>query len=257
MPKIAVLETPDLIQDRDLRGSAAVIDVLRATSSITQAFSSGCKRLIPARTEEEARSILRENPGALISGERRGLKIEGFDLGNSPFEYSPENVRGKTVIMTTSNGTKAIIGAARARASPVFICSFLNLQAVARAYLAGGSKDLAVVCSGSHDESSLEDFACAGALVSAILSLGPPTEFVLDDPAKEAVASFESYEGNVLAILEGSPHGRYLRTIGFQKDLAYCAKVSFLDVVPVFSDGAVCHHESYLSHIREGDTSCR
>ncbi len=240
MPKIAVLATPDSIQCHDLRGSAAaVIDVLRATSSITQAFSSGCERLIPARTEEEARNVLKGNPGAIISGEQRGLKIEGFDLGNSPLEYSPENVRGKTVIMTTSNGTKAILGAAGSGASPVLVCSFLNLGAAARAYLAHSRRDLAVVCSGSHGEFSLEDFVCGGALVSAIMSLAPSAEFTLDEAAREAVASFESYRGDVLAVFDDSEHGRYLKTIGFQEDLVYCARASSLDIVPAFSGGAI------------------
>lgn len=123
MPTIKVLPMPDLIEKADLKGcAAAVIDVLRATSSITRAFSSGCHKLIPALDKVQALSILKRHRGALISGESRGLKIEGFDLGNSPAEYSPENVGGKTVIMTTSNGTRAVLGAAKAGASPVLLC---------------------------------------------------------------------------------------------------------------------------------------
>jgi len=140
--------------------------------------------------------------------------------------------------MTTSNGTKAILGTALAGASPVLICSFLNLSAVARVYLSQPS-DLAIVCSGSHGEFSLEDFACAGSLISAIRSMGSPMHFVLDDTAQEAVSCFEGYKGDILAVFNDSPHGSHLRDIGFGHDLAFCAKLDSLDEVPVYSKGIV------------------
>lgn len=246
MSNITVLATPDLLLERDLSGSAAaVIDVLRATSSITTAFSSGCRKLIPARSKEEALALQKRNAGALLTGEQGGLKIEGFDLGNSPFEYSPANVRGRTVIMTTSNGTKAVLGAFEAGASPVFLCSFLNLSAVARACVAACTqdgatrKDLSIVCSGSHGESSLEDFACAGALAALVAS---EAGFAPDADAEEALKTFERYKCDALAVMRDSPHGQQLETMGFAEDLVYCAKQSSLEAVPVFSGGAVTLH---------------
>lgn len=256
MPTLKVLPMPDMIEKADLRGSAAaVVDVLRATSSIATAFSSGCCKVIPAFDKVQALSILKKHPGALVSGESHGLKIDGFDLGNSPAEYSPGNVGGRTVVMTTSNGTKAVLGAAKAGASPVFLCSFLNLKAVARAYLdakwAGGSglAGMTVVCSGSHGEFSLEDFACAGALVEAVVeSAAPGLRFDLDDQARQALKRFQTYRGDIAAVFDDSPHGQYLRTIGFAADLAYCANESSLDVVPFFENGAVTLYGAGQNH---------
>ena len=243
MSLITVLATPDLLLDRDLSGyAAAVIDVLRATSSISTAFASGCRKLIPARSIEEALAKRDENPGALCTGEQGGLKIPGFDLGNSPFEYSPKNVAGKTIIMTTSNGTRAVLGAAQAGASPVFLCSLLNVPAIAKACVAvcggseGGPKELIVVCSGEHGGFSLEDFACAGALTAAVASQGP---YSLDPGARAALSLYEAYKRDALQVLKDSPHGRQLIDMGFGEDLAYCAKVGALDVVPRFSAGTV------------------
>ena len=216
MSRITVLATPDLLLDRDLSGcAAAVIDVLRATSSISTAFSSGCRKLIPARSKEEALAKKAENPGALLTGEQGGMKIPGFDLGNSPFEYSPETVGGKTIIMTTSNGTRTVLGAAKAGASPVFLCSFLNVPAVAKACV-DARTDVAVVCSGEHGMFSLEDFACAGALASAVASQG---SYSLDPGARAALSLYEAYNRDALQALKDSPHGRELIDMGFGEEI--------------------------------------
>ncbi len=236
MPEVTVLATPDLLNERHLFGcAAAVIDVLRATSSISTAFSSGCQKLIPARSKEEALAKKALMPDALITGEQGGLKIAGFDLGNCPFEYSPGVVGGKTVIMTTSNGTRAILGAAEAGASPVFICSFLNAPAVARDSAATG-KNIAIVCSGEHGAFSLEDFACAGALVGELASLG---SYELDSTSRAALCLYEAFERDALKVLEFAPHGRELIGLGFEKDLKFCASVGAIDVVPAFAGGIV------------------
>jgi 2-phosphosulfolactate phosphatase len=248
LSNITVLATPDLLTGRDLKGSVAVvIDVLRATSSIATAFSSGCRKLIPARSKEEALALREKNPQALLTGEQGGLKIEGFDLGNCPFEYSAGNVAGRTLVMTTSNGTRTVLGASEAGASPVFLCSFLNLDAVAAACTAAcqgrsglPAKELAIACSGSHGEFSLEDYACAGALAEDLASQGL---FRLNKDAQEAVKVFRDYGRDPLRAMKDSPHGQQLEGMGFAKDLVYCANVSALDVVPVFADGAVTLHK--------------
>ncbi|MGE5580111.1 MAG: 2-phosphosulfolactate phosphatase [Bacillota bacterium] len=246
MSEITVLATPDLLLARDLTGyAAAVIDVLRATSSIATAFSSGCQKLIPARSKEQALIERAGHEGAILTGEQGGLKIPGFDLGNSPLEYTPQNVAGRTIVMTTSNGTRAVLGASEAGASPVFLCSFLNLTAVASACAQaalsedGSPKGVAIVCSGEHGQFSLEDFACAGALASAISSLG---DFSLDSSARAASSLYEAYGRDALRVLRDSPHGQDLIGMGFSDDLAHCAKVGALDVVPRFSGGSVTLH---------------
>lgn len=236
LPEVTVLATPDLLKERRLFGfAAAVIDVLRATSSISTAFSSGCQKLIPARSKEEALAKKALISDALVTGEQGGLRIPGFDLGNSPFEYAPAVVGGKTVIMTTSNGTRAILGAAEAGASPVLICSFLNAPAVARD-IADTGKDVAIVCSGEHGAFSLEDYACAGALVGELASLG---SYELDSASRAALCLYEAFERDALEVLAFAPHGRELIGLGFEKDLRYCADVGAIDVVPAFAGGMV------------------
>lgn len=248
MSEITVLATPDLLQARNLTGyAAAVIDVLRATSSITTAFSSGCQKLIPARSKEQALCEKTRYADAILTGEQGGLKIAGFDLGNSPLEYTPQNVEGRTIVMTTSNGTRAVLGTAEAGASPVFLCSFLNLTAVARACAQAAlrehssPKGVAIVCSGEHGQFSLEDFACAGALVSAIQSHG---DFTLDSSARAASSLYEAFGRDALRVLRESPHGQDLIRLGFSRDLEHCAQVGALDVVPRYSDGSVTLHRT-------------
>jgi len=240
---ISVLETPAPITASCLTGNAAVvIDVLRATSSIVTAISSGCRGVIPASSKEEALALKAAHPDALLGGEIRSRKIEGFDLGNSPGDYSPQAVAGKRVIMTTSNGTKAILAAERGGAGPVFIASFLNLSAVAkRAWqeMSREGKGLTIICSGSHGEPSLEDFACAGALAKSVLNLEPKGAVSMDETARKAAEVFESYRGDILRILQDSPHGRDLMEIGFGEDLRRAAAIDSMSVVPAFTGKAI------------------
>jgi 2-phosphosulfolactate phosphatase len=238
LPRISVLETPAGIAPGGLAGHVAVvIDVLRATSSITTAISSGCRSVIPAGSKDEAVRLKSVHPGALLGGEIGGRKIEGFDLGNSPGEYGKEAVSGKDIIMSTSNGTKAILGAKRGGADPVLICSFLNLDAVAREVLsevAGQGKHVAIVCSGSLGQFSLEDFACAGALVKALCRDCGPAELAPDGPAKKALETFNTHDSDPIKVFCNSPHGQNLKEMGFEGDLELCARGSSLDAVPRF-----------------------
>ncbi|MGI6643519.1 MAG: 2-phosphosulfolactate phosphatase [Bacillota bacterium] len=232
MPTVKVFKTPDLMASCDMSGSVAVIiDVLRATSSLVHAFSSGCRLAIPAMNRQCALLAKKQHPNALLCGEENGVKIPGFDLGNSPQEYTPAMVRDKEIIMTTSNGTKAILGAHSQGAGPVLICSFLNLGAVVRRCsqeLSTRSGNTFIVCSGSHGAFSLEDFICAGALAHELETLG----FELHPAAKEAMERFEMYQDDILRALQDSPHGQYLASIGFEGDLAFCARMNAVTNVP-------------------------
>ncbi len=235
MPTATVLPNRELVDSQDMSKSlAVVIDVLRATSSIVQAFSSGSKRVIPAMNRTEALMLKNKYPDALLAGEEEGLKIPGFNLGNSPREYAADVVRNKTIITTTSNGTKAILGAASRGADPVLICSFLNLLAVKNHINESQKcrgKDVHIVCAGSLGDFSLEDFACAGALALELETLG----YSLDAGAEEAKNRFMPYDQNILQILEDSYHGQNLKTLGFEEDLVFCANLSSQTVVPVLT----------------------
>ena len=146
--------------------TAVVVDVLRASSTIVAALAAGAHAIYPVVSTEEAiklaTSLGRED--ALLAGERRGLKVEGFDLGNSPREFTPETVGGKRVVMSTTNGTRALV--AVAGAERVLVASFLNLSAVAAA--CADAERLAVVCAGREGRFSIDDAVCAGMLLGRL-----------------------------------------------------------------------------------------
>ncbi|MGH7482532.1 MAG: 2-phosphosulfolactate phosphatase, partial [Longimicrobiales bacterium] len=161
--KIHVCLTPAEVAAADVNGAAvAVIDVLRATSTIVEALANGAKAVLPVATPEEATSLLQrlDSEDVLRCGERRGARIEGFDLGNSPQEFTADRVGGKLLAMTTTNGTPALLAAAGARR--VVVASFLNLRAVTDAL--AGEERVVLLCAGREGSFALEDGLCAGTL---------------------------------------------------------------------------------------------
>jgi 2-phosphosulfolactate phosphatase len=197
-----------------------VVDVLRATSTITQALAAGYRRVLSCGEIEEA-TTFREAEGGILAGERECVRIPGFDLGNSPQEFLEP--LGDTVILTTTNGTRALVAAA-GRCERVLAGSLLNLEAVAAAATAGGG-DVAVVCAGVQGEFAMDDAYCAGRIVEVLG--GEQT-----DAAKAAVRlrrSFRSREEG----LRASQSARNLLAAGLEADIAWCARESVLDVVPV------------------------
>lgn len=236
--KIEVFITPDQVKAKDLKGkNAAVIDVLRASSSIVTAFAHGCREVLPQAGMEEAARLKQrlDRSQLLMAGERGGRKIAGYDLGNSPREYTAERVKGASIILTTTNGTKAMAKTGPCRDSLV-VC-FLNLSAAGR-YLAGQGQDTVILCSGREDQFSLEDTVCAGMLTDQI-SRSRPEPPDLNDAARAARETYRHYAGSLSRMLEESDHGRYLASIGFAEDLAYCSQVDIYDEILVIRDGRV------------------
>jgi 2-phosphosulfolactate phosphatase len=203
-----------------------VVDVLRATSTIAQALASGYERVYCCAEIEEAR-VLHEKLGeGLLGGERNAVKIEGFDVGASPREFLGEP-RARTVIFSTTNGTRAILETA-ARAEDVLLGSLLNLDAVAAAARERG-EDVVVVCAGFQGQFALDDAYCAGRIVQ--LLGGEPS-----DAAKAADAIARAWPDAHEALL-----ARTYGPPGLEEDIAFCAQVSLLDVVPQLNrmvDGA-------------------
>ena len=198
---------------------AIVVDVLRATSTIAQALAAGYERVLCAAEVEEARRLRETIAGSLVGGEREARRIEGFDVGASPREF--REPRAETLILSTTNGTRAILAAA-SHAEEVVLGSLLNLAAVARHAAARGG-DVAVVCSGFKDSFALDDAYCAGRIVA--LLEGERTDPAL---AAELVArSFPTAFDGLNARTYGPP--------GLEVDIAFCARESVLDVVPRFS----------------------
>ncbi len=210
-----------------------VFDVLRATSCIVTALANGSRAVVPVLTPQEGKRVRQAYGGeALLCGERRGIRIRGFDLGNSPQEFTREVVQGKTLIMTTTNGTYAIRYVLGARC--ILMGAFLNLSAVGR--IVSGVRRLSIVCAGTEGAVSLEDVAGAGALIKYIQTSYRSERLILTDAAHLALITFENHEHQLVDLLRNSTHGRYLAKLGFEADINDCAQVDTADVVPVVDE---------------------
>lgn len=237
--KIDLVLTARDIEKEHLEGKTTVVfDILRATSTIVTALANGCREVVPVITVEEAGSISRNRENIILGGERESLLIPGFQLGNSPLEYSPEKVSGKIVVITTTNGTRAIRGAAEG-AGRFLIGSLLNAKAVARAVIEQG-RDTALVCAGTRGKFSLEDTVAAGMvaleLMDSTCEVG--TSFG-SDLAVAACRLAAFYWKDPLKALYDSLHGQKLAAIGLSKDLAWCARLNHFDIVPVYKEGRI------------------
>ena len=218
---VHVAFTPDEIAASP---TGVVIDVIRATSTICQALASGYERVLCAAEVEDARALVALG-GVTLGGERLGLLIDGFDLGNSPREYL--TARTPTLAMSTTNGTRAIITAAE-RCERVLIASLLNLAAVIEAAHERGD-DVAIFCAGVKGSFALDDTSVAGRIVA---ELGDDRS-----DAAEAAARLAASYPTALEAFRASRSGRNLINHGpeLEADIPYCARESVLDVVPRFT----------------------
>lgn len=219
----------------DLPGATAVVvDVLRATSTLTTALDRGARAVFPSAATEDAlrlaQSLGRED--TLLCGERKGLRIEGYDLGNSPLEYTPEVVEGKRLIMNTTNGTRALLAAEDADA--VLALSFLNLGAVAAAVR--DVERLVIICAGREGTFALEDAVCSGRLLRRLRAEG--VDYEMGDGARAALELARSFEPSE-EFLISTEAGQALVAAGLGEDLAWCAQVDALDLVPALRDRAL------------------
>jgi 2-phosphosulfolactate phosphatase len=196
-----------------------VVDVLRATSTIAQALAAGYERILCCAEIEEARALRSELPDSLVGGERNAVRIDGFDVGASPREFL--EARAKTLILSTTNGTRAILAAA-SQCDEVFVGSVLNLGAVVTATRERG-EDVAIICAGFKGSFALDDAYCAGRIVQLLGA--EPTDAAI---ASELVASaFPDAAAGLNARTYGPP--------GLEEDIAFCAREDVLDVVPRLS----------------------
>ena len=229
--------TPQQTDELSLRDKTVVVtDVLRASTSIITALSNGAKEVIPVTTVESAMKISGNLAGEviLLGGERNGKKIEGFNLGNSPTEYNEENVRNKSIIFSTTNGSQAMVKARFAREMAVL--GFVNVSAVT-GFLRQTPRDFVVICSGRNGMFSMEDAVCAGMLLHRLAD-DESSGLTTSDGAQAALALYKSYGKNILKMIRNTDHGKYLETIGFGNDLALCAGVDTVPVLPLL-DGNV------------------
>ena len=235
--RIDVLFGAASVAPSDVAGRVvAVIDVLRASTSIATALANGARAVIPLESSDEVvtRAKAFERSDVRLAGERRMLPIPGFDFGNSPREFTRETVEGKTVLMTTTNGTPAITNTQGAR--DVVIASYVNYTAVLtmlRTALRGGT-DIAIVCAGRDRQFALEDAGCAGRYVNNVSKR--MASIVLNDAAQSCGLIDRKYGDQVQRLFEASEHGRALRDAGFGDDLAACAAIDSYPVIPLYQD---------------------
>lgn len=207
------------------------IDVLRATTTIVTALANGANAVIPTLTPEEARAAAPAHNGALLGGERKNVRLPGFDFGNSPREYGPSLVAGRPILFTTSNGTRAIH--AVAPLGPVLIAALVNVGAVVRRLRQSGAPVL-ILCAGTNDELSLEDTVCAGAIAD-----GLGAEVVLNDFGMLARELFQKYRDDLPGLMRIARHGLKLESEGFGPDLDLCAAVDQFDLAPAYLTGQI------------------
>jgi len=203
-----------------------VIDVLRATSAITTAFYNGVAKMIPVATIEEAQKY-KEN-GFLVAAERNAEIIEGFDLGNSPFGYMNDKVKGKTIAITTTNGTQAIEAAKNA--GKIIIGSFLNQDKVID-YLKTQKKDVLFLCAGWKNKFNLEDTLLAGAAADALIY-----KYGFDSTCDSTIAAMELYKlakHDLYGFLAHSSHRNRLAKLDLERDIRYCLTANQCPVLPM------------------------
>jgi 2-phosphosulfolactate phosphatase len=236
--KVNVLVSPSAVEELYFSNkTVVVIDVLRATTTIVTALENGAKELIPVHSIEFAMKASSSMFGGqtLIGGERNTRKIDGFNLGNSPLEYTAENIAGKSIILFTTNGSKAIVKTKYSKTT--LIGSFLNVTSIAE-YLVSQREDVVeVVCSGANGLFCMEDTVCAGLIVREIQKMNP--EVVLTDGARAAVDLSGLVNNDIYKMLVNSDHGKLLLDNGFEKDITYCSRVNVSTIVPQYSTGAI------------------
>lgn len=220
---------PDLIPSGRLTGGVAVvIDVLRATTTMVHALAAGCACVRPCAEVEEARALAGAMRAGkvLLGGERGGVPLDGFDLGNSPREFTAKVCRGSTLVLTTTNGTRALLRAAEA--ARTLLAGFVNFSAVCE-QLRRETRPVHIVCAGTEGEISLEDTLLAGALVNDLCEL---IEVRLNDSARLAWDCYE-HHGQVLSgALELGRGGAKLKHLGYDEDIRAAAQIDQFTLVP-------------------------
>jgi 2-phosphosulfolactate phosphatase len=221
--KVAVQPIPDgrrITRDTE----AVVIDVLRATTTLTVALANGAAAVRPTASPEAALALRAGQPGALACGERGGRIVPGFDLGNSPFEYTPERVGGRTLIFASTNGSLAMVAAARARRR--WLGAFVNAGALVQSL--GSAAHATLVCAGKLGRPALEDMACAGWLCARLVERGAE----LDGEGARFAASLAPADAReVAALVANCPHAREMAELGaaWVRDLEFCGGVDTVD----------------------------
>ena len=231
--KVDLIISADNIKEEDLRGKVVVvIDMLRATSVIVTALNNKAKEVFPILTVEEAFSkkneLVAEGISPLLGGERKAVRIERFDFSNSPLEYTAEKVEGKSIILSTTNGTRAIN--LSLNSEEILIGAMINSKAVIK-LVKEINKDVIFVNAGTNGEFSMDDFICAGYMISLLCEGEEKNKYEISDISKTARYIYEN-NPNIIDFIRNARHYNILMELGLNNDLEYCCKKDIIDVVP-------------------------
>ena len=239
--KLFVYHTPELTPTDCLPDCAVVIDVLRATTTIATALDAGAEAVQAFSDIDELmqQSDLWLSEKRLRAGERGGKKVDGFDLGNSPLDCTPNLVKNKRLFLTTTNGTRAL---QRVEKAPVVITAAqINRQAAVNYLTTTQPNTVWMVGSGWQGSYSLEDTACAGAIAQMIIKQTDtsPTEIIGNDEVIGAMALYNQWQDNLLNMFRQCSHGQRLLRLDGDEDLKYCAQTDFINVLPIQKETGV------------------
>lgn len=231
MNSVAVCLTPELIHQFDLKDKiVVVVDIFRATSCMVAGIATGVKAIYPVAEVDECFAFGKK--GKIMAGERGGIKVDGFDIGNSPFDYMNEAYKGKEITVTTTNGTLAITKSVGAE--QILIGAFLNQKAI-QSHISKSKKDVIIHCAGWKGTVNLEDTLFAGALIEELKE----THQTEGDPALIASCVFLKHKDDLITAAKKSSHAERLSGFGAEKDLVYCLTQNEFDVVPFYKNGVI------------------
>lgn len=216
----------------DKESIVVIIDVLRATSAICTAFHHGAEKIIPVATVEEARKY--KDAGMLAGAERDAIKVEGFDFGNSPFDYMGPEIEGKTIALTTTNGTQAID--VSRNAYKVVVGAFTNISALCD-WLVAQNRSVLLLCSGWKNRFNLEDSLFAGAVTRELTKRRP--DYKLGDGCLALNYLFQIAEKTPARFLSKASHKERLSRLGLKDDIRYCLQKDMTDVIPILEGDAL------------------
>lgn len=208
-----------------------IIDILRATTSMVVMLENGAESVKPVAGVEEAMRLKNENPALLIAGERNGFKVDGFDFGNSPQEFTEEKVQGKSLVITTTNGTQAL--SLSLEASHIWVGGFLNMDALVKV-IVNTQKDVYLFCAGWKGHVNLEDTLFAGAVADALVKCGG---VVSDDATRAAMGLWGIAQGDLHGFLSEASHVQRFQSMHAESDLDVCLKFNTSNKAVAYENG--------------------
>ena len=230
-----IISADDITKSKIENKIAVVIDMFRATSVIVTALSNGCKEVIPYLTIEEtlehAKTLNREN--YILGGERKAVKIDSFDLSNSPLEYTEEVIKDKTVLMTTTNGTRTLTKSTSAKR--ILIAAMINAKAVAKELL-NIDEDVVIINAGTNGNFSIDDYICGGYIINEMLNQDKNLE--LTDISKTANIIYEA-NTDIISYVKQATHYSVMKSLKLDDDIEYCTKKSIIEIVPEYKDNKI------------------